>query len=525
MVSYADLNALHPSISPQRREELEALYEGGEKLEKLYTRLLPRRDRERPERYELRIKEAEYRNYLGPIIDYFKSMLFISRPVLKAKVDGAADATSDAGPYWNELREDCDLGGTDVDALFGQVLTDAMVGRTGWIRIHSPTDGGEQPNDAAEFEARKLGDCWLERLESCEVLDWDLGPDGRLLWALTHKVSTPRLGIEGGRKLVTETWEHLTRETVEAYSITYERDKKPKPDDAIVRLGQPVPHPFGAVPLICLDLPPALWVGNRLRSPQLAHFRKLNAHSWSISATCYAMREYFVSDPDAFSEQIHGAGYEVILHKDDKAQWSSPDGGHFSAAADEVKTEKDEIFRVAHQMALGVENNAAAVGRSAESKASDAESTRVVLVAFSRRVKECIEYVFDLIARARGEKIDWSVEGLDDFAAFDITSFLEQLGLVKAAGGIPSRTFEIQSKTRLAEALLKDCDEQTKATMRKEIEDGAVDPTEQRELENAVALGMFGPADAEPDEQPKRLPKKAPTKPRASSRSGEQSAE
>ncbi len=489
MPTYADLNALHPSTDPAYRDELEALYEGGKKLKKLYPTLLPRRERERQQRYDLRLKEAQYRNYLGPIIDYFKSMLFVSRPVLKAKADGDTEATSDPGPYWTALREDCDRGGTDIDALFGQVLTDAMVTRTGWIRLHEPT--GEVPADRATFEKLGLGDVWLERLDSCHVLDWDIGDDGRLAWAIVHSIETPRVGISSGRNTVVETWYFLTREAVETYRIAYEKDKKPKPEDTVPQIGSPVPHRFGAVPLVCLDLPPALWVGNRLSSPQLAHFRKLNAQAWSLAATCYALREYFVGSPEDFEKQISGPGYEVVLHREDKAQWSSPDGGHFAALDTEIKAEKDEIFRIANQMALGVENNAAAVGRSAESKASDAENTRVVLVAFSRQVKECIEYTLDLISNSRGDKLEWSVEGLDDFSSLDITAFLEQLKLVSETGGIPSRTFEIHSKTRTAEALLPDLDEETKTKIRAEIEANATDPAETAELERAAAAELF----------------------------------
>ncbi len=489
MPTYSELNTLNPSINPQRRNELEALYEGGEKIERLYPQILKRRQREREARHAERLERAQYRNYIGPIIDYFKSMLFVSRPVLKAKAEGAEEATTDPGEYWTDLREDCDRGGTDLDALFGHVLTDAMVTRTGWIRLHQPD--GETPGDRALFEQLGLGEVWLERLECCQVLDWDIAEDGRLAWAIVHSISTPRLSIAGGRNTVVETWDFLTREAVETYRITYERGKPPKPDEAVSAVGAPVPHRFGAVPLVCLDLPPALWVANRLRSPQVAHLRKLSDHAWSLSCTAIAMPVIKVKNVEEFNKSVSGNGYEIVIGPDEDYTWASPPTAHFAALDTEIKAEKDEIFRIANQMALGVENNAAAVGRSAESKASDAENTRVVLVAFSRQVKECIEYTLDLISNSRGDKLEWSVEGLDDFAAFDVGAFLEQLKLVSESGGIPSRTFEVQSKTRVAEALLPDVDEATKTAIREEIEDGAVDPVEQRERETAAALAVF----------------------------------
>jgi len=105
-----ELNQRHPSCDRELTEDLDALYTGDKKLEERLNRFLPQREREKPERYVLRKKEAQYRNYLGPIIDYFTSMLFVSRPVLRAKADGAKEASADPGEYWSKFRDDCDGG-------------------------------------------------------------------------------------------------------------------------------------------------------------------------------------------------------------------------------------------------------------------------------------------------------------------------------------------------------------------------------------------------------------------------------
>jgi hypothetical protein len=285
----------------------------------------------------------------------------------------------------------------------------------------------------------------------------------------------------------------LTPTEIETYSITYDKKAPPTPEQEIARIGEPVPHRFGRVPLVCLDLPPALHIAGRLRSPQLAHFRKTNALAWSLATSCYAMPVARVGNPEEFKRHLSGAGYELVLGREDSWEWEAPPTGHFAALDTEIKAEKDEIFRIAHQMALGVENNAAAVGRSAESKASDMESTRVVLVAFSRIVKETIEYALDLISRARGEDLIWSVEGLDDFAALDVDQFIENLGNLKGkVGAIPSRTFAVEANIRAAEALLRDLDEATKQKIRAEIEVGTLDPNDERKEELETAARMFG---------------------------------
>jgi hypothetical protein len=181
-----------------------------------------------------------------------------------------------------------------------------------------------------------------------------------------------------------------------------------------------------------------------------------------------------VKDPQGFRETM-GAGYGFYIHPDEDIEWTAPDAAPFDALGKEIKSHKDEIYRIAQTMALGVENNAAAVGRSSESKAADQESTRVVMLAYARVAKETIERIYDLIGRARGDDYVWAVDGLDDFAADDLSGMVEVLQMVQDSGGIPSKTFNVEVKSRLAESLLQDLSEEHKATIRKEIEEGTED--------------------------------------------------
>jgi hypothetical protein len=486
--TYAQLNARNPSIDPERNAELRALYEGGRAIEAIIGKFLPQRPRERPERYHVRLKDAEYRNYVGPIADFFAAMLFVSSPVIKANSKNGKPA--ELADYWNEFREDCDGGGSDLDAFFKDLLLDAMQTKTGWFRVRAPDSNGEDPTDRADFEKRGLGECWLEDIEDFGVFDWDTSDDGRLLWALTHELEAKRPSLSAGRDTIVETWEYLTSTAVEVYQVTYQKDKPPNPKDEVPRIAGPLPHRFGAVPLVCLDLPPGLWVLERLRSPQVAHLKKQSALNWSLSSTAYAMPVAKVASVEDFQKQVIGAGYEIVIQRDDDWAWEAPPTGHFVALADEVKTSKDEIFRIAHQMALGVENNAAAVGRSGISKATDMENTRVVLGAYSRVLKETMEYALDLIATARGETdLTFSVEGLDDFAALDANKFLEQLAILKdKVGAIPSRTFWVEANKRAAGSILRDLDEETAQKINDEIERDTTDPAEDAQAERDAFL-------------------------------------
>lgn len=473
MPTYAQLNQRHPSFSEDRHADLCALYDGGERFKNRLPRFLPQRPAEHSSRYSLRKQEAVYRNYLGPIIDYFAALLFTGSPVVAA-ANQVGDPVLELDDFYTEFREDCTRNGTDIDAFFKDRLTRAMVDGRSWFLVNQPSHGDADIGafSKADFENAQLGDAWLSAVDAADVYDWEEDETGKLEWAIVHKSESRRRSVSGNRGSVTESWLFLTSESVDTYAITYEATRPPKPEDDVPKIGAPSPHRFGRVPLVVLDLPMSLWVANRLETPQLAHFRLSNAQIWGMSSTCYAQPVFHVeaSDDGSFKMPTMGAGYGIVMGKDESLEWAAPPAAVYAALGEEIKSHKDEIFRIAHQMALGVENNAAAVGRSAESKASDAESTRVVMLAFSRVVKESIEYVYDMISAARGDEFVWSVDGLDDFAAVDMAALVESLENLQKAGGIPSRTFQVQMKYRLAEGYLPDIDEKTKAEIKKEIE-------------------------------------------------------
>jgi len=482
MPTYAELNQRNP-LCLGEVNRLRALYEGGEAFKAELTHFLPQRPAEPYGRYELRRREAHYRNYIGPIIDYFAAMLFTSKPTVSANSADTGTLVTSPDDFYGEFREDCDRNGADIDSFLKGRLTEAMVTQRSWFRLHHADDQGEEAADLADFQARKLGDSWLSTVDYEDVYDWDYTDAGALEWAIVHSTKVKRSGLSGDRSMVTETWDYLLADRVESYAITYPIIKPPKPDESVPLVGSQ-PHRFGAVPLIALELPVGLWVANRLGTPQLAHFRLSNAQTWGMVCTCYAQPVWKVGDPEAFNKanQTMGAGYGITIGQKDDVAWLAPPTSPFDAIAEEIKSHKDEIFRIAHQMALGVDNNAAAVGRSGESKLADAQATRIILLAYSRIVKETLEYAYDLISRARGDKYRWAIGGLDDFAAIDVGGLAEILAELETTGGIPSKTFNYEMKARLAEALLPDVEQATKETIKGEIQ-ASLDEEEKAEAE------------------------------------------
>lgn len=485
MPTIKQLKQRHPSIDVDEVERLRALYEGGKRFRDMLVQFLPARPQEPKQRYAARRKEAVYRNYVGPIVDYFTALLFSSSPRASAK-DESGETIEETDGFYSRFNSDCDRLGTNVDNLFKEVLTDSLVAGKSWIWLRHPEDVGAR--NLAEFEKLGVGDSWLSSLTQDEVLDWETDDSGNLAWAVVYFKTRKRGSLSEGRNSVVEVWHHLLPDRVDTYRIEYDDKKKPNEDRTEVPLISSAPHRYGQVPLVCLELPVGLWVTSRLETPQLAHFRLSNAQTWGMSATCYAMPVFSVRDPKQFQSAM-GAGYGFYISPEESITWTAPDAAPFAALSEEIKSHKDEIFRIAHTMALGVENNAAAIGRSAESKATDARATAVVMLAYARVVKEAIEAVFDMVSRARADKITWSIEGMDDFAASDVFGIIEALNELEGAGGIPSKTFQVEAKTRIAESLMPDLSQATKNAIKKEIGEGVADQTaEAKEAREAAKL-------------------------------------
>jgi hypothetical protein len=492
MPTIEQLNQRRPGWNGERHADLHALYAGGEEFKERLHRFLLKREHETTGRYELRKAEAVYRNYVGPIVNYFTALLFGSKVVLTASLED--EKVDDPGDFYNAFRDDCDGAGSDLDAFLKDRLTHAMVGGRSWIRLNAPRDtGATPPGTKAEYDQRGLGDCWLTAVDCNNVLDWGEDELGRLAWVVTYDYSCPRMGLGGVRDVVTETWQYFTTTAVDTYRISYPLQQKPGKETDVPFINS-APHKFARVPLVPIDLTAksliGLWVLNTLETPQLAHFRLSNAQTWGMTATCYAMAVFHVGEDDEgeYKKPAMGAGLGIVMGIEETVDWLAPPSAPYAALSVEISGHKDEIYRIAHQMALGVENNAAAIGRSAESKASDAEATRTVLLAYARVVKEVIEFVYDLIATVRGDKYGWNSEGLDDFAAQDLPGLCDMLAKIDLAGGINSPTWHKRVQQRLAESSMPDLSAKDKSDIRDEIEGGV---EQEQELDAATKQAVL----------------------------------
>lgn len=428
--------------------------------------------------YELRKREASYHPYIGTIADFFAAQLF-SAPFTVRAIN-ASGQTAPADPFYASLREDVDGTGTDLATLMKDRFTAAMVKRTAWILAEMPDDGGVPVDQMSllDWNAAGLGSARLCPLDADDVLDWEVDEGGSLIWAITYRRSMRRDDPRLERSLVTETWRLYDAETVETFAVTYDPSKRRiKADDVIPSLRRR-PHRFPRVPLVPLRLPEGLWLLNRAADAQIEHFRLGAALSWAIRRAAYPMA-VFKSKDQGQPIPTTGAGYAITIGVDESLTWVAPDAAPFEVLSAEVDTQKNEIYRIAQQMAASVNNNAAALGRSGESKQADQAATEICLHAYATHVKATVEELYELVSDARGDgNITWSIEGMNRFSLSDVTTTLANIQTAVSLS-IPSKTLKTELFVKAADALHPDASQETKDQIRVEITDAAEEPAKE----------------------------------------------
>lgn len=461
-MKYSALNTRNPNCDLQLFRKYQSLYEGGKLFKENIREFLTPNQMDPPDVYQLRIKEASYRSYIGPIVDSFASHLFSAPYAIRTD----RDFKSVGDEFYSQFKEDVDLCGTDLTSFIKSKFIESLVKGTSYWLAESPDDGGEKALDRQEWLDRGLDRIKLCAIPTDCVLDWECDDYGDYVWINLHYKEVKRVSPDQNRDLITETWKIFNQETVDVYRIIYSKKNPPKPEDIIPKV-ESYQHGFNKVPLVKLCLPEGLWLLNRAADAQIEHFRLSTALGWSLRKAAYAIGIFKLKEN---SPIVNGAGQGIIIGIDEDFSFAEPKGTSFSILQNEIKNQKDEIYRIAVQMAQSVDNNSAALGRSGESKNADNASTEIILHAYADIVKEAIEKTFELISDARGDvDLHFSIEGMNKFHLQDAQILVDTAKTAKELA-INSPTLYQELNYRVAESLLPwDTSQEVKDKIREEI--------------------------------------------------------
>lgn len=461
----SELDSTHECYDAKEWKELEALSVGGKKFHSLITTFLPPQPMEPEQRYIMRTQRARYYSYTGSIINLYTGWLFANGFEAKACEKGSTEPVTTLDSFYGEFQEKV-AGETTLRSFMKARFREAMtVGHSVWI-AELPDTSDLTITTRADYDKAKAGRVTLKERCVDQLLDWEEDEEGTLIWAKLKTVRKERSKPGGSYDKIVEEWRVYEAETVTTY--IYERKINDAPDPNKDIEGKATRHGFKRVPVMRLCLPSEMCIGSQTKDAQISHFQHDNALSWSMYMTCYAMPVFKIENVE--TPPVLGVGYALFIGPNDDMNWVSPPTDSYDAIAKNRDSKRDEIFRIVHQMAQGLDNNAETVGRSAESKEIDAAATRIMLNAYGELVGECIESMYEMISEARDEKdLVWSVEG---FSGYDVATAATLLANVKAARslGIPSETLHKELTKKAAKVLTTELDENVKATIRKEID-------------------------------------------------------
>ncbi len=463
------LDTKNPSYDCDRWAQVDALAKGGKEFKAQLGTFLPQNPIEPADVYYQRRGQAHYRSYMGSIINLYVSWLFAASFNVKAYARGTETPIESVAPFYSTFQED--VGNeTPLASFLEDRFRAALTNQVSHWLIELPSNEGLEPKDAAEYETRGLGNASLTAIERCELFDWEEDNRGQLAWANVHTCFDIRESWAHERDTTVETWKIYDREKVYTFQLKYKKGERPRDENyEVPAVGEGVSHGFKRVPLVRMCLPKELTIGEAVFDTQLEHFRIDNALSWLVRRTCYAQPVFNIEDGE--NPPRMGTGYAIVLGKDDKMGWTAPPQAPFDILQKNVDAKRDEIYRIVHQMAQGVDNNAETVGRSADSKEIDAAATRIMLGAYGVLVSKPIEETFELISEARGESsYEWSVEGFSGYDTATVGSLIANAGLARALG-IPSETFHKELCTKVALALHPEANQNVKDSIRQEIHD------------------------------------------------------
>lgn len=516
-IPYKLLKQHHPEHDVDWFRKCKALYAGGRSLlsdSRVLRAVLPPHLNEKDFVYNERCSRAFYLNYPGSIIDLITAGLFAEQPAMECEPE--------ADDWYKDFLDDVTPPGgrtMSFNDLLKRQITTALVCKRAWTLVELPDKSGEVPPENA-LEEEQIGalDCYAYPVDPECVRDWEMDEDGKLKWVLLAFQRNVRPGLTGTRQKVKEEFVYYTTDAYEKYEIEYDPQKNPPNDQTPVPLVASGVHTFGRVPLVCLELTEGMYAMGKLESIAVAHLNTRNALTWAQFKSLFPVPTAYLGeeklgqpvteDQGRAVNQVRSPAHVVVMGKDDRFEFAGPPTEPFQYAASDCAVLRDEMYRVVHHMANSIDNSAAALQRSGESKGMDLNATNIVLKFLGEEISKHACEVMECVCAGRkdvesdGEcKYDWHMLGMEEFnQGVDMDALLKEAQAVSTLD-INSPTFQAKYKQKVAKEVLGDnAEPEDIEKIGKELESNnppeEFDPEAKRERQ----AEMFAKTQPKPDE-------------------------
>lgn len=530
-MKYGILNQRNPEYDDVLWGELDVLYVGGYKAMRRAHVFLDQLDGEKQKRYNDRLRLVSYIGYMGQIIDFFCASLFSSGITVTEAVDAddpdTAGEPAQADDYWQDFDKDADLRRTPFSTVLRNSVRDALLKQRALIQVDFPVPE-EIPKSRAEEKEMGIDRGYVYEVPLEQLIDWEIDDFGCFKWCVLYETTCERTSPGAVRGAVTHTWtiwsmfteKDAAKEVVDYVQSNQPATARPQPgqqkaqqpvagspkspkDNGVARWAKyeitvppgfkdwkddmEIPQvdggvtKFNRIPLLMLELPEGLWAGNHLGPMAREHWAR---RSYLVGAEARNMTAIGYVNLDTSGG---AAGGIMDLEPDEKRalkdrnvdlvlpgalQYAEPSGAAYGVVDTQLKDLKDEMFRVAHQMAMSVDNSSSTMRRSGTSKQSDKKDVAVVLEALAEYAKDFAVEIYECIAQVRGEDdVVWTARGMDKFVDDDRAELIQEAVSIDLIG-IPSPTWQKEYKAQIAFKLAPNLPPETQDTIRKEITEG-----------------------------------------------------
>ena len=181
-IPYKTIQAVHHDYDSDYWAECRALYSGGRELlgdDEMMKRVFPPHLHEADHIYNERVQRAFYISYPGEILDHIVASLG-TRPV-------QVTSTEQHDEFYDTFFSDVSSGGgkrTSINTLVSQQVLTALQCKRSWTLVDLPelsSIGHEIITEADQMAAGALN-AYALALDPEIVFDWEVSPDGELLW-------------------------------------------------------------------------------------------------------------------------------------------------------------------------------------------------------------------------------------------------------------------------------------------------------------------------------------------------------
>lgn len=439
----------------ERWKLITALVDGGDAVtDEVKKKLLANPDGRPDGVIRERVKVATYVNKIAPVVNRLTSQVFVK--------PGSYLGSKD--PFWENVffKEGGRVPGDDDNRVsFHSFLRDCLFSALCCGKVFAQVDTKISSGAQNLYEQKRNGalDPYVVLVPALDVWDWKGGSEGDgFNFVKIHKFS-----------VVQDTWlsekqgEHdftiYERENGKVYISRYKVRKRRPDGDAefpltekeenyviITELEKELVFEHEgkqAFPVVSLTLRKLLVLASQLLDPAIGYFNCTAGINWKLQTSNFAMPILSGGDIDEnpFEKAKWGDGYWLHLPQGWSISTYEGGGGSVSTAMSYRREINADFREILYQIAAAAEDGAAIIARSAQSKREDRRPEQILLETYGAEVKTFARQILNCAAIAHKERVDWQVEGFDDFLGEGLDEVIADLeGMGRIA--IPSVRFK-----------------------------------------------------------------------------------